>query len=133
MDIDVQALGGFEHEGALHEIFPDGGGECDIFFFGGGGAGVDFAEFGFVVGVFVGIIIPWNPKGGMVAGHFEGRPFIIEDEVVQVILFRKSISKTDTIVVDAELHLDGYAGISSIFELDAQGGVLVANVFYLTE
>ena len=119
MDINVKTLGGFEHEGALHEIFPDEGGEGDVFFFSGGGACVDFTEFGFIVGVFVGIIIPWNPKGAMVTGHFEGRPFIVDDEVVQVILFRKSISKTDAIVVNAEVHLDCNAGISSIFELDA--------------
>ena len=82
MDIDVQALGGFEHEGALDEIFSDGRSEGDVFFFCGGGAGVDFAEFGFVVGVFVGIVIPWNPKGGMIAGHFKGGPFVVDDEVV---------------------------------------------------
>ena len=58
----------------------------------------DLRDFGFGIVVFLGIKIPGNPPGGMIAVHRKLCFFVLNHKINQIILRRKLIAKAQTIV-----------------------------------
>jgi len=99
--VDVKPLAGLEHERGLHGIGGDDRAYSDLLH-RRAAHGVNLAERGGRIVVFVGIIVTGDPPGQVIAGQIEPGLFTADDEVAQVGLVREFIAKAEAIVEETE-------------------------------
>ena len=125
VQVDVEAIGGLQLEGGLHAGRREGS------LRGVGRDGTlhqtaDFGQLGLGVVVLLRVVVAGNPEGGVVAGHSKLSMFLLDNEVVELLLQGELIAESESVVEDAEA--DEYlAALGRLVESDSQFVVVVAD------
>ena len=115
VDIDVQAVIRTHLERSLHRIVrPESlrGVSADsllVFF-------AYFRQAALGIIIFLSVIVTRNPPCGMVTGQGELGKFLLDDKIVQVLLRRKLVAESQSVIIETETyrHLPSGRGLHKI-------------------
>ena len=125
VDVDVKAIVSLQLQRGLHA----GGREGGLRGVAGNGrrhALTDAGETRDLGLILLGVVVAGNPVGRMVARHGKLRVFLLDDEVVEVVLLGELVAQAHAVVVDAEAD-DDMAVARLLKEVDGHLVVVVAD------
>ncbi len=125
VDVDVESLVGFHLQGRLYGPGGDVGLRSVVGTRGCVYAG-NLRQTGPGIIVFLGVVVSADPPGSMVTGQCEFRLFLGYLEVGQFVINRELVPEAQTVVVEAETDVHGFAGL--LLETDQQFVVMIPDL-----